>query len=67
MSRYGGDRGGPLHSTKVYIGNLPNDVSERELEDLFYKFGRFKYIDIKASNRGPAYAFIEYGEGGSAI
>lgn len=23
--------------TKLYIGNLPTDVRERELDDLFYK------------------------------
>lgn len=26
--------------TKVYVGNLPLDVKERELEDLFYKVRR---------------------------
>ncbi len=47
MSRYGGrdDRGGGGVSNDryggrgVFIGNLPLDVRERELEDLFYKVG----------------------------
>jgi len=25
--------------TKIYVGNLPLDVRERELDDLFYKVG----------------------------
>lgn len=29
-------------------------------QDLFYKFGRFRSIDIKGSGRGPAYAFVEF-------
>lgn len=44
---------------KVYVGNLPGDVREKEVEDIFHKYGRIKYIDIK-SGRGPAFAFVEF-------
>lgn len=50
--RYGG-RG-------IFIGNLPLDVRERELEELFYKFGRIRMIDIKRPARPPAFGFIEF-------
>jgi hypothetical protein len=33
--------------SRIYVGNLPMDVRERELDDLFYKYGRIKDIEIK--------------------
>jgi arginine/serine-rich splicing factor 1/9 len=44
----------------VFCGNLPSDVKEKEVDDLFYKFGRIKYIDLKTPLRPPAFAFVEY-------
>ena len=45
---------------RVYVGNLPSDISERELDDLFYKFGRIREIDIPRIPKPPQFAFIEY-------
>jgi RNA recognition motif-containing protein len=28
------------NSRTIYVGNLPGDIREREVEDLFYKVGR---------------------------
>eukprot|EP00740_Mantoniella_antarctica_P007821 CAMPEP_0181354280 /NCGR_PEP_ID=MMETSP1106-20121128/3278_1 /TAXON_ID=81844 /ORGANISM="Mantoniella antarctica, Strain SL-175" /LENGTH=78 /DNA_ID=CAMNT_0023466935 /DNA_START=57 /DNA_END=290 /DNA_ORIENTATION=- len=44
----------------VFCGNLPIDVRERELEDLFHKFGRIREIDLKLPPRPPGFAFIEF-------
>ena len=46
-------------SARVYIGNLPRDVREREIDDLFYKYGRIRDIDIKSGGRGT-FAFVEF-------
>ncbi|RLN99871.1 hypothetical protein DYB28_009250 [Aphanomyces astaci] len=46
--------------TRVYVGNLPMDVRTRELDDLFYKYGRIRDIDIKQPSRPPAFAFVEF-------
>lgn len=43
----------------IYVGNLPPDVKQRDVEDLFYKFGRINYIDLKFTRSTP-FAFIEY-------
>mmetsp|Transcript_24585 Transcript_24585/g.59174 ORF Transcript_24585/g.59174 Transcript_24585/m.59174 type:complete len:289 (+) Transcript_24585:440-1306(+) len=51
-------RGAP--SCKIYIGNLPMDTQEGELEDIFGKFGRITRIDLKTPSRPPAYAFVEF-------
>eukprot|EP00958_Prasinococcus_capsulatus_P025039 scaffold4079_cov392-Prasinococcus_capsulatus_cf.AAC.2 len=44
----------------VYVGGLPEDVREREVEDLFHKYGRIVDIDLKVPPRPPAFAFIEF-------
>ena len=36
------------------------DVRERELDDLFYKFGRITGIQIKRMSRPPCFAFISF-------
>lgn len=44
---------------RIYIGNLPPDVRTKDIEDLFYKYGKIKYIDLK-NRRGPPFAFVEF-------
>lgn len=45
--------------TRIYIGNLPQDIRTKEIEDLFYKYGKIKYIDLK-NRKGPPFAFVEF-------
>lgn len=47
-------------TTRVYVGNLPMDIRTREVEDLFYKYGRIKDIDVKFPSRPPAFAFVDF-------
>uniref|UniRef100_A0A1I7XB94 MHD domain-containing protein n=1 Tax=Heterorhabditis bacteriophora TaxID=37862 RepID=A0A1I7XB94_HETBA len=47
------------NETRVYVGNLPPDVKERDVEDIFTKYGKIRFVDIKGG-RGPLYAFIEF-------
>ncbi|XVE77619.1 hypothetical protein DITRI_Ditri13aG0077700 [Diplodiscus trichospermus] len=49
-------------SRTLYVGNLPGDVREREVEDLFYKYGPIAHIDLKIPPRPPGYAFVEFEE-----
>ncbi|XP_052161790.1 serine/arginine-rich-splicing factor SR34-like isoform X3 [Oryza glaberrima] len=46
-------------SRTIYVGNLPGDIREREVEDLFYKYGRIVDIDLKIPPRPPGFAFVE--------
>uniref|UniRef100_A0A914C581 RRM domain-containing protein n=1 Tax=Acrobeloides nanus TaxID=290746 RepID=A0A914C581_9BILA len=43
---------------KVYVGGLPDDVNNKELEDIFHKFGRIRKIWI--ARKPPGFAFIEF-------
>lgn len=49
------------NDTRIYVGNLPPDVRSKEVEELFRKYGKISYIDLK-SRRGPPFAFVEFNE-----
>ncbi|XP_071721785.1 serine/arginine-rich splicing factor SR34A-like [Rutidosis leptorrhynchoides] len=48
-------------SRTIYVGNLPSDIRESEVEDLFYKYGRILDIELKIPPRPPCYSFVEFG------
>ncbi|CDJ65032.1 splicing factor, putative [Eimeria necatrix] len=46
---------------RLYVGNLPYDVTEREVDDLFYKFGRIREIEVKRSRKhDTSFAFVVF-------
>ncbi|CAN8254841.1 unnamed protein product [Cochlearia groenlandica] len=47
-------------SRSIYVGNLPGDIRESEIEDLFYKYGRVVDIELKVPPRPPCYCFVEF-------
>ncbi|XWS55208.1 hypothetical protein CRYUN_Cryun10bG0154900 [Craigia yunnanensis] len=47
-------------SRTIYVGNIPLDVREWEIEDLFYKCGRILDIELKLPPRPPGYCFVEF-------
>lgn len=47
--------------SRVYCGNLPNDVKDREVDDLFYKYGRIRDVHVVRRDR-TAFAFVEYSD-----
>ncbi|CAD5218212.1 unnamed protein product [Bursaphelenchus okinawaensis] len=54
----GRDRG----SGCLYVGNLPPDCRSRDLEDVFHKYGRIKFCDVKNRNHrgGVSFGFVEF-------
>jgi len=50
-------RGGDL-DCKVYVGNLPRDLTERELEIEFEKFGALEKVWV--ARNPPGFAFVEF-------
>lgn len=47
-------------SRTIYVGNLPSDIKESEIEDLFYKYGRILDIELKLPPRPPCFCFVEF-------
>ncbi|KAH7692503.1 splicing factor arginine/serine-rich 1/9 protein [Dioscorea alata] len=47
-------------SHTIYVGNLPLDVRESEVEDLFHKYGRIVEVELKNPPRPPGYCFVEF-------
>jgi len=47
--------------SRLYVGNLPPRARERDVEDIFGKYGKIEYVEIKGRpDRGPPFAFIEF-------
>ncbi|CAN1825253.1 Serine/arginine-rich splicing factor RSZ22 [Linum perenne] len=44
--------------SRVYVGNLDPQVTERDLEDEFRKFGAIKSVWV--ARRPPGYAFVDF-------
>ncbi|KAM7263529.1 hypothetical protein ACFE04_001212 [Oxalis oulophora] len=44
--------------SRVYVGNLDPQVTERELEDAFHVFGTIRSVWV--ARRPPGYAFIDF-------
>ena len=59
MAGYKGGGDGRDRDGQIYVGNLPPDVKTRDIEDLFYKFGKINFINLKDKN-SPPFAFIEF-------
>ena len=57
MSYYNRDSN---NDCKVYVGNLPPDIRARDLEDMFYKYGKIIDVDLHNRDRGQAFAFVEF-------
>lgn len=47
-------------SHTIYVGNIPGDVCEQEIEDLFNMYGLIADIDFPSSS--PGYCLIEFGD-----
>ncbi|GJZ83979.1 serine/arginine-rich splicing factor SR34-like protein isoform X2 [Tanacetum coccineum] len=47
-------------SRTLYVGNLPGDIRDREVEDLFYKYGPIVHIELKVPRNPPGFAFVEF-------
>ena len=45
---------------RIYVGNLPMDIRSKDVEDLFWKYGRIREVDCKAPVRPPAFAFVTF-------
>lgn len=46
---------------RIYVGNLPQDVRQKEIEALFDKYGKILKVELKNGvGRGPPFAFIEF-------
>ncbi|XP_056316939.1 RNA-binding protein 14b isoform X1 [Danio aesculapii] len=51
-------RGRPLHSTKVFVGNLSSMCTTEDLQELFQTFGKVLECDKVKGTRVSGYAFV---------
>ena len=51
----------PNATRTLFVGNLEQDITERELRDLFGPYGRIESVDIKTQRiSGSTYAFVKF-------
>ncbi|KAM7360017.1 splicing factor 2 [Cochliomyia hominivorax] len=50
---------GSRTESRIYVGNLPPDIRTKDIQDLFHKFGKVTFVDLK-NRRGPPFAFVEF-------
>jgi RNA recognition motif-containing protein len=49
-------------SKKLYVGNLPYDVTSDQLNEMFSKFGKVNLVDVitdKYTNQSKGFGFVE--------
>lgn len=56
----GGGGSGGAGDGRIYVGNLPADVREKDLEELFYKYGRIRDIELKSKRGLVPFAFVRF-------
>lgn len=44
----------------LYVGNLPHNITEREVEDLYEEYGRIVDIDVRSHPTGYCFVVFEY-------
>ncbi|KAM3957847.1 LOW QUALITY PROTEIN: splicing factor 2 [Aphomia sociella] len=54
-----GGSGSNRNECRIYVGNLPPDIRTKDIQDLFYKFGKVTFVDLK-NRKGPPFAFVEF-------
>jgi len=57
-------RGPSVKEGEVYVGNLPADITLRDIEDIFFRYGKINGVNLKTGNGpngpGPPFAFLEF-------
>jgi len=51
-----------MPSKELFLGNLGRDVTSKDLEDIFDKYGRIERCDVKNKGNGAVFAFMEFEE-----
>ena len=49
-----------MPKTELFVGNLGKEVSKKDVEDVFDKYGRIVRCDVKSKGFGSSFCFLEY-------
>ncbi|KAJ0410904.1 hypothetical protein ATCC90586_004425 [Pythium insidiosum] len=53
--------------SRIFVGHLPNDVKERQLQEYFAKFGPIASFMLRFLHRAAPFAFIEFRSADDAL
>ncbi|PHJ25258.1 rna recognition motif-containing protein [Cystoisospora suis] len=54
--------GSSRSGSRIYVGNLPADFTEKDVEREFERFGRIVKLEFKRTVSGAGYCFLEYAD-----
>ncbi|PFH36240.1 splicing factor SF2 [Besnoitia besnoiti] len=61
--RRGRSSSAPRQGSRIFVANLPLDVTESEVEDLFYKFGKIEDIELRRDRAADStIAFVQFAD-----
>ena len=49
-----------MPKSELFIGNLNSDITRKDIEDVFDKYGRIIKCDVKIKGQGSSFCFVEY-------
>jgi hypothetical protein len=49
-----------MPKTELFVGNLGKEVSKKDVEDVFDKYGRIVRCDVKSKGFGSSFCFLEF-------
>mmetsp|Transcript_44151 Transcript_44151/g.126412 ORF Transcript_44151/g.126412 Transcript_44151/m.126412 type:complete len:298 (+) Transcript_44151:141-1034(+) len=48
--------------SRIWIGGLPDTITEKAIKDEYDKYGSIKHIQIRCNRGSPAFAFVQYSD-----
>ncbi len=52
--------------SELFIGNLNTDITRKDIEDVFDKYGRILKCEVKIKGQGSSFCFVEFEDDRSA-
>ncbi len=46
--------------SELFIGNLNADITRKDIEEVFDKYGRILKCEIKSKGHGSSFCFVEF-------
>jgi RNA recognition motif-containing protein len=46
--------------SELFVGNLVSDISSKDIEEVFDKYGRILKCEVKNKGPGASFCFVEY-------
>jgi RNA recognition motif-containing protein len=49
-----------MPKTELFVGNLGKEISQKDIEEVFDKYGKILRCDVKSKEFGASFCFLEF-------